>query len=96
MLTREDHAIKVENKEFPTRMIGVVEKCTACYERLAIGQAAACAEASTGAIVSATLRTPIPKCELIAEKYTIRESRTRDTAEYLLCDWTVASMLRRL
>ena len=65
--------IKVENKEFPTRMIGVGEKCTACYERLAIGKQPACAEASNGAIVFGDLEDPSSEVRrLIAEKYTIR------------------------
>ena len=65
--------IRKENPKFPTRMIGVVEKCTACYERLAQGQQPACVEASNGAIVFGDLEDPNSEVrKLIAAKYTIR------------------------
>ena len=65
--------IKVENKEFPTRMIGVVEKCTLCYERIAIGLPPKCAEVSNGAIVFGDLDDSNSEVrKIIASKYTIR------------------------
>jgi Fe-S-cluster-containing dehydrogenase component len=65
--------IKKENKEFPTRMIGVVEKCTLCYERLAVGLLPACAKASDGAIVFGDLEDPNSEVRKIIEaNYTIR------------------------
>ena len=65
--------IKEENKKFPTRMIGVVEKCTFCYERLATGLPPACAEVSNGAIVFGDLDDPNSEIrKIIASTYTIR------------------------
>ena len=62
-----------ENKNYPTRMIGVVEKCTACTERLAEGKIPACAEVSNGAIVFGDLADPNSEVrKIIASKYTIR------------------------
>ncbi len=65
--------IRKENPQFPTRMIGVVEKCTLCYERLAIGLKPACAEASNGAIVFGDLEDPNSEVRKVIEaSYTIR------------------------
>lgn len=65
--------IKVQNERFPTRMIGVVEKCTMCYELLAEGKQPACAEASGGAIVFGDLEDPNSEVrKIINSKYTIR------------------------
>jgi Fe-S-cluster-containing dehydrogenase component len=62
-----------ENKEYPTRTIGVVEKCTLCTERLAKGMKPACVEASKGAIVFGDLEDPNSEVrKIIATKYTIR------------------------
>jgi molybdopterin-containing oxidoreductase family iron-sulfur binding subunit len=61
------------NPEFPTRGKGVVEKCTGCYERLAVGQTPACVEQSNGGIVFGDLEDPKSEVrKLIAGNYTIR------------------------
>lgn len=63
----------VPNPEFPTRMIGVVEKCTFCVERLAKGLMPACVEASKGKILFGDLEDPNSNVrKALAENYTIR------------------------
>lgn len=80
--------IRQKNKQFPTRMIGVVEKCTLCYERLAVGQQPACVEASNGAIIFGDLEDPGSEVrKKIAETYTIRrkpELGTQPSIYYVL------------
>ncbi len=50
--------IKDLNPAYPTRMRGVVEKCTFCVERLEKGLMPACVEASNGAILFGDLNDP--------------------------------------
>lgn len=61
------------NPRFPTRMTGVVEKCTFCAERLAVGQMPACVEASNGKILFGDLEDPNSTVrKALAENYSIR------------------------
>jgi molybdopterin-containing oxidoreductase family iron-sulfur binding subunit len=61
------------NPDFPTRTMGVVEKCTLCTERLARGLEPACAEASNGAIVFGNLADPDSKVrKILRTHYTLR------------------------
>jgi molybdopterin-containing oxidoreductase family iron-sulfur binding subunit len=76
------------NKNFPTRMKGVVEKCTFCDERLSEGLMPACVEASKGAIAFGDLEDPNSEVrKLLKDNYTIRRKQnlgTEPTVYYIV------------
>ncbi|MDE5832187.1 MAG: 4Fe-4S dicluster domain-containing protein [Desulfovibrio sp.] len=68
------------NKEFPTRMIGVVEKCNFCVERLADGKMPACVEASNGKIAFGDLEDPNSSVrQALANNFSIRRKPSLGT-----------------
>ncbi len=74
--------IESYNKEFPTRMRGVVEKCNFCGERLALGLEPACVEAckGTGAMVFGDLNDPHSEVRKVLDKeFTIQRKPSAGT-----------------
>ncbi len=70
----------VPNPKYPTRMPGVVEKCSFCVERLAVGLQPACVEASGGAILFGDLNDPQSVVrKALAENYSIRRKPSLGT-----------------
>lgn len=68
------------NPEFPTRMIGVVEKCNFCVERLADGKYPACVEASDGKILFGDLEDPHSNVrQALANNFSIRRKPSLGT-----------------
>jgi len=69
-------AIKSEtmNRQYPTRAIGVVEKCTFCTERLAVGKLPACVEAAPkGGLLFGDMEDPNSEVrKIVTNQYTIR------------------------
>jgi len=75
-------AIKAEdyNPKFPTRTIGVVEKCNFCAERLAQGKWPACVEASKGALTFGDLEDPQSDIrKVLKSNFTIRRNPSLGT-----------------
>lgn len=68
------------NPAYPPRTRGVVEKCTFCPERLAVGKLPACVEASNGAILFGDLNEPGSVVrQALATNFTIRRKPTLGT-----------------
>ena len=70
------------NREFPTRMRGVIEKCNLCVERVSIGKLPACVEATgdTKAIVFGNLNDPNSEIrKVLRENYTIQRKPSLGT-----------------
>jgi molybdopterin-containing oxidoreductase family iron-sulfur binding subunit len=76
--------IRKGNPDYPTRTIGVVEKCTFCAERLDQGLAPVCVEASKGALMFGDLADPASEVrEILRTHYTIRRKLSLGTGPSL-------------
>lgn len=71
---------EVPNPKYPTRMAGVVEKCSFCVERLAQGLMPRCVEVSNGAILFGDLDDPNSVVrKALAQNYSIRRKPSLGT-----------------
>jgi Fe-S-cluster-containing dehydrogenase component len=72
--------IAEKSLDYPTRCMGVVEKCNFCAERLAVGNLPACVEASNGILTFGDLEDPNSTVrELLKSNYTIRRKEALGT-----------------
>jgi len=68
------------DEHYPTRMKGVVEKCTFCEDRLAKGQMPACVEVSEGALMFGDLDDPDSEVRrTLRERYSLRRKPSLGT-----------------
>jgi molybdopterin-containing oxidoreductase family iron-sulfur binding subunit len=70
------------NREFPTRMRGVVEKCTFCVKRVGSGKQPACVEAAgdSKAIMFGDLNDPKSEIrKVLKENYTLQRKPSLGT-----------------
>jgi molybdopterin-containing oxidoreductase family iron-sulfur binding subunit len=68
------------NPDFPTRTMGVVEKCTFCVERLAKGLQPACVVESGGALVFGNLADAHSEVrKILSTHFTLRRKPTLGT-----------------
>jgi molybdopterin-containing oxidoreductase family iron-sulfur binding subunit len=71
-LPPREHLAEVD-PDFTCRTMGVVEKCTLCYQRLDRGLTPHCVEAANGAILVGNLNDPASEVRsVISSRYTIR------------------------
>lgn len=74
--------VKEYNPDYPTRMRGVVEKCTFCGERLALGLEPACVEAckGSGALVFGNINDEKSEVrQILAKEFTIQRKSSAGT-----------------